>query len=255
MSAKDSVGRTLGVAVVLCLVCSVVVSTAAVMLKPRQVENQKADIQRVIAEVAGLDSAHVEAAFQRIDTRVVELGSDAYATDIDPATFDQRKAASDPERNVKLSGDEDIAGIKKRAKHAKVYVVRDGENVERVVLPVHGYGLWSTLYGFISVESDGNTVYDLKFYEHAETPGLGGEVDNPRWRALWEGKVIYDESGDVAIEVVRGQVPANAAGAEHKIDGLSGATLTSKGVSNLVRYWMGEQAFGPYLKRVQEGRA
>ena len=255
MSANDSVARTLGVAVVLCLVCSVVVSTAAVMLKPRQTANQSADIKRVIVGVAGLDGVDVDSAFERIDTRVVALGTDEYAKDIDPASYDQRKAASDPERSVALSGDEDIAGIRRRAKHAKVYLVRDGDAIERVVLPVHGYGLWSTLYGFISVEGDGNTVYDLKFYDHAETPGLGGEVDNPSWRALWEGKLLYDDNGEVAIEVVRGQVPANAPNTEYKVDGLSGATLTSKGVSNIVRYWMSEQGFGPYLKRVQAGRA
>ena len=132
-------------------------------------------------------------------------------------------------------------------------MVRDADNnLEKVILPVHGYGLWSTLYGFVALESDLNTIAGLGFYEHGETPGLGGEVDNPRWKALWEGKQAYRE-GNVAISVIKGAVNPQASTAAWQVDGLSGATLTSKGVNNLVRFWLGQDGFAPFLSNLRQG--
>src|SRR5690606_8511703 len=102
--------------------------------------------------------------------------------------YDQRKAAKDPKLSSALPGDIDIASIKRRVKYAKVYLVQNEGELEKIILPVSGYGLWSTLHGFIALEKDANTIVGLGFYEHAETPGLGGEVDNPRWKAVWQGK-------------------------------------------------------------------
>ena len=171
-----------------------------------------------------------------------------------PESYDQRKAAKDPQRSERLSGKEDIAGIKSQANVAEVFLARgDDGDLSRIILPVHGYGLWSTLYGFLALEPDANTVSGLGFYEHGETPGLGGEVDNPKWKALWEGKKLYGEQGEVEIQVVKGAVDSKTPNAEHKVDGLAGATLTSNGVSNLLRFWVGENGFGPYLKRMQQG--
>ncbi len=121
-----------------------------------------------------------------------------------------------------------------------------------MILPVRGYGLWSTLYGFLALESDGNTIAGLGFYEHGETPGLGGEVDNPRWKAQWPGKEVY-EDGDPVIRLIKGSVDPNAANAEHKVDGLAGATLTSKGVTNLLQFWLGERGFKPFLDNLKSG--
>jgi len=101
------------------------------------------------------------------------------------------------------------------------------------------------------LDADFNTIGDLRFYQHAETPGLGGEVDNPKWRKQWQGKKAFNDQGELKIEVIRGFVDYKVAGSEHKVDGLSGATLTSRGVSNLVKYWLGDHAFGPYLKNMR----
>lgn len=136
-------------------------------------------------------------------------------------------------------------------KYAKIYLLKDGDETRQIVLPVHGYGLWSTLYGFLSLENDGNTIKGLKFYEHAETPGLGGEVDNPKWQAKWIGKKIFDDKGKLRFEVIRGQVVSGVSGSEFQVDGLSGATLTSKGVSNMINYWLGAGGFGPYLNKLR----
>lgn len=251
---NDSPKKTLFIAVVLCLVCSILVSTAAVTLKPIQTSNKKNDIRQNILAVTGLadHEGSVEELFNQFDVKLIDLSSGDYAnTDIDPATYDQRKAAGDPQMSVKLTAEQNIASIGRRAKLAPVYLLTEGDAIKQVVLPVHGYGLWSTLYGFLSLEGDFNTIKGLRFYEQAETPGLGGEVDNPKWRALWQGKKVFDEDGNVKIHVIRGHVSPETTDAEHKVDGLSGATLTSNGVSNMLKYWLGDHGFGPYLKKMR----
>ncbi|MDC0947847.1 Na(+)-translocating NADH-quinone reductase subunit C [Gammaproteobacteria bacterium] len=255
MASNDSIVRTIGVTVGLCLVCSVIVSVAAVSLRPIQVKNQIEDRQRNIYAVAGLDDPSLATADRdaRLDARIVDLQSGEYVSDIDPADFDQKEAASDPATSRALSKREDIAGIGRLPQYAEVYLVNDEQgNLERVVLPVSGYGLWSTLYGFISVDADGDTVYRLKYYDQKETPGLGGEVENPRWLNLWPGKDVYDDNGKVHLEVAKGSVEPGSTGADHKIDGLSGATLTSRGVSNMMQFWFGEAGFARYLSKIRQ---
>lgn len=256
---NDDTKKTLVVAVLLCLVGSILVSSAAVVFKPLQIANKALDKKKNILEVTGLmtaksnvTSTDMDALFEKFEVKVVDLATGKYS-DMDPALYDQRKAAGDMTQSVNLTAEQDIAGIGHRAKLATVYLLKEGDAIKQIVLPVHGYGLWSTLYGFISLQGDGNTIQGLKFYEHAETPGLGGEVDNPKWRSQWLGKKIFDEAGALKIEVVRGKVNFAKTEAIHQIDGLSGATLTSSGVSNLVNYWLGEHGFGPYLTELQNG--
>ncbi len=249
---NDNPKKTIFVAILLCLVCSILVSTAAVVLKPQQTINKANDIKKNILAVTGLlsEGTDVNTVFEQFETKVVNLETGEYQ-DIDASTYDQRAASSDPDQSVSLSSAQDIAGIGSRAKLASVYLLKEGDALKQIVLPVHGYGLWSTMYGFISLESDLNTIGGLQFYEHGETPGLGGEIDNPKWRKQWQGKKVFNDQGELKIEVIRGFVDYKVAGAEHKIDGLSGATLTSVGVSNLVKYWLGDNAFGPYLKNMR----
>jgi len=238
-------------------VCSVVVSSAAVLLRPVQERNRALDRKENILAVAGLDTsaADVDTLFARFETRAVDLDTGRFTDAVDPAAYEQRRAADDPAASIAIPPGEDIAGIGRRARVALVYLLRDGDDIRQVVLPVHGYGLWSTLYGFLSVEGDGNTVAGIRFYEHAETPGLGGEVDNPAWREKWVGKAVYDDDGEVRLRLVKGAVDESRPGAVHEVDGLAGATLTARGVTNLIRYWLGEQGFGPFLANLREGKA
>ncbi len=253
---KDSTLGTLLVALAVCLVCSIFVSTAAVYLKPLQQTNKALDKKKNILAVVDLlqEGRSVEELFGQVEPKVVNLATGKFVADIDPASFDARKAAKDPARNVRIPADQDTANIRTRAQNATVYFVKEGERAGLMIIPIHGYGLWSTLYGFIALEGDGETVYGLSFYEHAETPGLGGEVDNPKWKSLWRGKKLFDGQGNMQLQVVKGAVDANTPGAEHKIDGLAGATLTSQGVSNLLNYWLSDQGFGPFLERVRAGK-
>ena len=261
MANQESTVRTLSVAVLVCLVCSVFVAGAAVALKPTQTENRQLDKQRSILAIAGLGEAgmsakDVKALFdQRIQARVVDLDDGSFSDAQNAATYDPLKAAKDPQQSRALSGTEDIASIKRRENLATVYMVEQDDQLQTLILPVRGYGLWSTLYGFIAVKGDLNTVVGFGFYQHGETPGLGGEVDNPKWKGLWRGKTLFDENGDLAVEIIKGSVDPQSAKATHQVDGLAGATLTSKGVNNLLHFWLGENGFGPFLARLKKGEA
>jgi len=248
---SDSLPKTLFVAVALCLVASMVVSTAAVALRPIQNANKLRDKQVNILQVAGLyhPDDNVDETFQRFEPKVLDLQTGDFTDQFDAATFDDRAAADDPELSQALA--EDPAGIGRQSRYKTVYLLRDDQSqLDKIILPIHGYGLWSTLYGFIAVEENGNEIYGLQFYEHAETPGLGAEVDNPRWKQQWAGKKLRDESGELTITVAKMAPPQ---GADYHVDGLAGATLTSRGVDSLVRFWMGEQGYSPLLARLESG--
>ena len=255
--SNERISKVITVAFALCIVCSVIVSTAAVMLKPAQEANQALDRKRNILAAAGMleDGKSIEEQFAQIKTRIVDLRTGKFSDDVDAQSYDQRAAAKDPSLSDKLSGAEDPAKILRREHYAMVYLSESSDgDIDKIILPVHGYGLWGQLYGFIALESDANTVAGLGFYEHKETPGLGGEVDNPRWKGLWPGKQIYDD-GEVAIEVLKGTADPGSAMADYQIDGLAGATLTTRGVSNLVQYWLGENGFEPFLENLKTGEA
>ena len=257
MSSNDGIKKTLTVALLLCVVCSVIVSTAAVVLKPAQEFNQALDRKRNILAAAGMleEGRSVDELFAQAETRVVDLRTGKFTDAVEADSYDQRRGAKDPATSDKLSGAEDPAKILRKEHYALVYLFKDSQGtIDRIVLPVHGYGLWGQLYGFIALDSDAQTVAGLGFYEHKETPGLGGEVDNPRWKALWPGKQVYRD-GKVEIEVIKGTVNPDSADAIYEIDGLAGATLTTRGVSNLVRYWLGENGFEPFLANLKAGEA
>ena len=178
----------------------------------------------------------------------MNLDTGSFATDFDPETFDNLKAAKDPQLSVQLDRADDIASIKRRERFTTVYLTENAEGkIETLILPIRGYGLWSTLHGFLALSGDLNTVVGLGFYAHAETPGLGGEVDNPRWREQWKGKQLFDSQGRIAVQLVKGAVDPQSVQAAYQVDALAGATLTSNGVNNLLHFWLGEQGFGPLL--------
>ena len=247
----DGMTKTIVVAVSLCLVCSMVVSFAAVNLKNIQEINKAVDKQKNILQVAGVyyEGVDVQKKFSSFEPVVVDLNKGKFTNKFDPITFDDRAAAQDPELSISLK--DDPASIGRRTNFATVYLLKkeDG-SLDKVILPIHGYGLWSTLYGFIALENNGNDIFGLQFYQHAETPGLGAEVDNPKWKAQWKGKKLNNDNGELMITVAKTQKYK-----EHHIDALAGATLTSNGVDNLVKFWMGESGFKKFLNNLQNGAA
>lgn len=261
-SPNESTARTLLVALLVCLVCSVFVAGAAVALRPIQIENSQLDKQRNILAIAGIgdpgmSGPEVQALFnERIIARLVDLETGRFSDEYDAQTFDPVAAAKDPAMSKNLTGGEDIASINRRENYSVVYIVEnDNQEMETLILPVRGYGLWSTLHGFLALQGDLNTVQGFGFYQHAETPGLGGEVDNPNWRGLWPGKEIFNDEGQLAIRVIKGNVDASNPNADHQVDGLAGATLTANGVNNLLHYWLSENGFGSFIDNLRSGEA
>ncbi len=251
-SNNDSIKKTLFVVIAVSLVCSVVVSAAAVFLRDKQQTNAVLDKQKNIVAVAGLEDKQgsvPELFEQYIEARLVDFDSGRFI-DGDADQYDQRKAAKDPQQSIRLNADQDNAKILRRANTGLVYLVKDGNDISKVILPMHGNGLWSMMYAFVAVETDGNTVSGITYYEQGETPGLGGEIENPRWRAQFVGKKLFDKNGKPAIKVFKGTAPE---GNEHGVDGLSGATLTANGVQHTFDFWLGEMGFGPFLAKVRDG--
>ena len=256
MKSNDSIGKTLLVVLVLCLVCSIVVAGSAVGLKPLQQEQRALDKQRNILAVAGLmqDNMSVEAVAEvyaaRVTPRLVDLKSGALL-DSDPAKFNQGLALKDPQQSVTLEASQDPAGIKRRSNVVEIYLIKDEkQQIQEIVLPVYGNGLWSMMYAFVALDTDGRTIKGITYYDQGETPGLGGEIENPNWRAQFVGKRVLDDNGQPALRVMKGAAPQ---GDLYAVDGLSGATLTANGVQHSFNFWMGEMGFGPFLKQVREG--
>ncbi|WP_456296112.1 Na(+)-translocating NADH-quinone reductase subunit C [Vibrio sp. AK197] len=256
-SNNDSIKKTLFVVIALSLVCSIIVSTAAVGLRSKQVTNAALDKQSKILQVSGVDMTQdsiPELYDQYIEPKLVDFSTgklvDETADGVAASDYDQRKAANNPSQSTRLDPENDPAKIIHRANYGLVYLVKQGDDVERLILPIHGNGLWSMMYAFVAVETDGNTVDGIIYYEQGETPGLGGEVENPKWRAQFEGKKLFDENNQPAIKVVKGGAPA---GSEHGVDALSGATLTSNGVQHQFDFWLGDLGYGPFLAQVRDG--
>ena len=247
----DGIVKTVIVAIALCFVCSMVVSFAAVNLKSIQEANKAIDKQKNILQVAGVyhEGIDVNKTFSSFQPLVVDLNSGKFTDKFDPFIFDDKKAAQDPLLSVSLENDP--ASIGRRTNYATIYLLKkDDGSLDKVILPIHGYGLWSTLYGFIALEDNLNDIFGLQFYQHAETPGLGAEVDNPKWKAQWKGKKLNNENGELMIQVAKTQKYK-----EHHIDALAGATLTSNGVDNLVKFWMGKDGFKKFLNNLKNGAA
>ena len=249
--SKNSMTNTLIVTIGLCLLCSLIISTAAVALRPLQEQNHIRELNHSILQVAGIyrPGIAIETLMKHIEVRMVDLERGTYV-DSPPATgFDMVEAARTADRGRPLDKQQDIAGIGFVPRYAKIYLVHENNQLHRIVLPVYGYGLWSTLYGFIALEPDANTVYTLQFYQHGETPGLGGRVDDPKWRALWHGKKIYAAGTSPQLSVVK--VPPRKSDPDfaYKVDGLSGATLTSLGVSHMIKFWFGQLGYRKFLEK------
>ena len=238
--------KKLIIPLVACIACAIIVSVTAVSVRPEQNLNVENEKKIKILAAAGIQTDKVDEEFSKIKTVFVDFETDELVI-IDPA-YDHIKAASNPDLSTVIPKADDIAVLKRRENIGTIYVWIDEQNaIEKLVLPIRGYGLWGTLYGYLSLDSDLNTVRGIEYYDHKETPGLGGEVDNPNWKSDWYGKRIYNDDGSVALYVTKG-----ASSTDHEIDGISGATLTTNGVSNMIKYWLGDNGYGPIIKNLNE---
>ncbi len=256
MADRQATGYILLFATAICIVCGILVSSFAVSLEPRQDENAALDKQKRVLEAVGLlqpgervTPEEVAERFEPIKPVIIDLATGEPQADADPATFDQQRRARNPSTSVEMPKNK--ASVKRIPDQVLLFEVRsDGGELDMVVLPIEGLGLWGTLYGFLALDADATTVRGITYYQHKETPGLGGEVDNPRWKAGWQGRRAFDADGEFQLAVIKGQA-ASAEEDPFRVDGLSGATITSNGVTNMLDFWLGENGFEPYLARIR----
>lgn len=242
---------------VLAFVCSALVAGAAVGLRDRQEANRLLDQKKNILYAADLydKTVSVEELFQHIDTRIIELQTGKFVTreNVNPQTYNQIKAALDTRLSTPLEKKQDIAGLARIEKYSFVYLVKNDTGYEQIIVPVRGKGLWSTMYAYVALSGDLNTITGISFYEHGETPGLGGEIENSIWQQSWKGKQIYNSNNEVSLNLVKGKAQDTGADSIHQIDGLSGATLTAVGVNKLMEFWFGDHGFKPFFAQIKKG--
>jgi len=252
---NESVSKTIGVAFCVCLICSLVVSFSAVSLRDLQNENKLNDKRIKILQAADIynPDEEIKDQFLKLETKFVNFETGKLMNtymDFSLEEYDPILATRDSNLSSKVPTSEDIAVIKNRENIGKIFILRnDDYSINKLILPIRGYGLWGTLYGYISIENDFNTIAGIEFYDHKETPGLGAEVDNPKWKNLWPGKEIY-QNGEVSLTVIKGKVDKTDKEAQYEIDGLSGATITSRGVTNMIAYWFGESGYSKLFKEL-----
>jgi Na+-transporting NADH:ubiquinone oxidoreductase subunit C len=251
---NDSPQKALIVVFAVAFVCSVLVSVAAIALKPVQLRNQLVDRGRNIIALTGLvppgqklSDDEVLEAVEQLDMRVVNIDTGNFDPTINPLEFDERAAVNNDELSVVIAADDDLARLGRRSRFAVVYLVWDGDHLKRVILPIHGQGMWSTLYGFIALESDLNTIAAVSFYEQTETAGLGDQIERPDWQAQWQGRRLFNSQGGLSFRVATGAVEPDSAAARHQVDALTGATVTGNAVTRLVAYWFSPGGYGNFL--------
>jgi Na+-transporting NADH:ubiquinone oxidoreductase subunit C len=259
MASRDSPIRALLTVMVTAVVCSLFVSASVVLLRPIQLNNKLLQRSGNVLALTGLlpadgeidDEALLEL-FKGLDARVVNIDDAKLASEFDPYTFDERKAVTDPELSVAIASGDDLANLGRRSRYETVYLVWSKGELQRVVLPIRGSGMWSMLYGYIALESDFNTIAGVMFYEQNETPGLGDQIAKPHWQQKWVGKKLYEGTDEVLFHVAEGPVAAGASGADYQVDALTGATITANAVTALMQYWFGPHGYGPLLQRMRE---
>jgi Na+-transporting NADH:ubiquinone oxidoreductase subunit C len=257
----DSTRYTLLFATAVSVVCALLVATAAVGLRGRQEVNAQLYKQENVLLAAGLarpgeslSRTDLQNLFsRRIQVRAVDLKSGRLVPEdqFDVRGYDQRKARNDPA--LSHAAPPNAARVARLPKVSVVFLVKSpAGKVEQIVLPIEGMGMWGTVYGLLAMDVDGNTVRGLTFYEQKETPGLGGEISSPKWQALWVGRKAYDRNWSPQLAVIKGRA-GPAATDPHHVDGLSGATITSNGITNVVRFWLSADGYAAFLESIRQG--
>ena len=243
---KDSVMGTMVFIISLSLVCSFMITGTAQILKERKLVKKRDEVQQFVLKAAGVESNSSdfrELFTSRVQPKLVDLESGQFIEHENILDFDGRMAAINPETSRKPK--KDTAKIKSRADQVRMFEVFDDQGeLTSIVMPIYGKGLWSMIYGYLAVEPDLNTIKNIVFYEHGETPGIADFVTDPEWNALWQGKKLFDEKGKIAIKVVKGGAKA---GDVHGVDGVSGATRTGVGIQKAVEFWFGVEGYQNFL--------
>jgi Na+-transporting NADH:ubiquinone oxidoreductase subunit C len=227
------------------------------MLKPIQDKNRQEEMKKNILIASGIydSKLDINEQYKFVSPRFINISTGSVTKNLNVEDYYKnfKRLVANPATSIQLTKEKDLADIKSIAKSIPVYLVQKDGHLKAIVLPVYGKGLWSTMYGFLALEGDANTVIGLTFYDQKETPGLGGEIDNPTWKKQWKGKKIFDKNWKPQIAIVKGGYDRSKPDAVHKIDAISGASITTRGVDNLVKFWVSQDGFGKFLEIIREG--
>lgn len=241
--------KTVLVAFLVSAVCAALVSVATVVLRPIQAANRAAEeqarIEALVQGIPGMEELLAQSGGS-LSTVVVDLETGRAAQDVTPATLDS--ALSDPGHWTGLAPGQDLAGIGHRPDFAQVFLLRDGEKVSLVLLPLSGQGYGGRIDAMLALRGDTNTIAGIAITDHSETPGLGARIEESSWQASFPGTELRDESGEMRFRVARGD-----ASGVHEVDGITGATRTGRGVTQMVRFWLGPDGYGPLLDAIERG--
>jgi Na+-transporting NADH:ubiquinone oxidoreductase subunit C len=246
---NESRPKVLIVAFLVSAVCALLVSGATVILRPIQTANRAAEeqarIETLVRGIPGM-AALLEEAGGTLSTVVIDLDTGRAATDVTPATLET--ALADPANWTALDAGKDLAGLGQRPDIAQVFLLRQGETVSLILLPLAAQGYNGRIEAILALQGDMNTVAGIAVTRHAETPGLGGRIEEAAWQADWPGTEIRDPGGEIRFAVARG-----TSSTRYEVDGITGATRTSNAVTRMVRFWLGSDGYGPLIDAIKRG--
>ncbi|MDJ1006181.1 MAG: Na+-translocating NADH-quinone reductase subunit C [Paracoccaceae bacterium] len=247
---NDSRAKTIVVAFLVSAICAALVSGATVVLRPIQSANRAAEEQaRIEALVAGIPgmTALLSEAGGSLSTVVIDLGSGQAADGITPASLET--ALADPANWTELEPAVDPIGLGRRPDYAQVFLLRDAaDQVSLMLLPLSGQGYGGRVDAILALRGDTNTIAGIAITGHSETPGLGGRIEEAAWQASFPGTELRDAGGEMRFRVARGR-----SSTAHEVDGITGATRTGRGVTQMVRFWLGPDGYGPLLDAIRRG--
>lgn len=223
---KDSPLYTFAFALVICLVCSLSLALVAKGLQSKQELNEALDVKKNILKAVSLTTPlGVEASAEDIVK--------TYEEKIQEIVIDGKGGVVEGKLPIDIKEGEDLYPI---------YIYSENKVPVAYAFPIIGKGLWSTLYGYFALETDAKTVRGITFYKHGETPGLGAEIEKDWFQNNFKGKSIWNigKNDLQPIEVIKGKVSDKYTGdaGQYYVDGISGATMTAKGVTEMLDKWL-----------------
>lgn len=217
----------IGFAAVICVVCSLVLSATAQLLKERQDMEVELDRKMNVLKAFGVevvDASGAKIPKSEVDRYFSDNISEIFLDKETGEVLENFTASDLPPAELRARTIED-------KEHLPLYVWKENGEVQKYAFPVSGMGLWSIVHGYLALDQDLATVIGVTFYKHGETPGLGGEVSTEWFQSQFADKVIYKDGELQPIQVVKGQAPE---GSDHQVDGISGATMTGNGINTFL---------------------
>ena len=175
----------------------------------------------------GPSGESVEELFAEFQVRAIDLKTGEFVESVDVATYDPIIAGKDAGISKALSTDDDIATLRRLENTSLAYIKMENGVLDKLVIPVRGYGLWGTLYGYLALEGNLQTISGLGFYQHKETPGLGGEVDNSKWKKSWQGVSLFAQ-GEPSVRLVKQRSSPGSTEAAYEAVSYTHLTLPTK---------------------------